>query len=69
MREVHDTGIEYIVTVNGKPMAIITPLPKPAPIKSKTAGLLSGFANDEARAHESDLLVAQPVHQVDQLFT
>lgn len=39
---VSETDAEYIVTVRGKAVAMIVPMPKPAPKQLKARGMLAG---------------------------
>lgn len=42
VKRVHETGAEYTVTVRGVPLAMIVPVPTPAPTKPKAKGILAG---------------------------
>lgn len=42
IRDVSNTGKEYIVTVRGEPLAMIVPMPQPAPKTPKAMGMLAG---------------------------
>lgn len=52
IRHVGETGAEYIVTVRGEPLAMIVPMPKPAPKKLKAAGMLAGKRPPVSREEE-----------------
>lgn len=43
VRDVGERGQRYILTVRGEPLAMIVPMPKPAPKVLKAAGMLAGM--------------------------
>ena len=42
VKSVHETGVEYTVTVRGVPLAMIVPVPPATPTKPKALGMLAG---------------------------
>ena len=42
VKNVHETGAEYTVTVRGVPLAMIVPVPPAVPAKPKALGMLAG---------------------------
>lgn len=52
INHVGKTGAEYIVTVRGEPVAMIVPVPQPAPKKLKAAGMLAGKCTVVSREDE-----------------
>lgn len=42
VKRVGETGAEYIVTVRGKPSAMIVPVPKESPKELRAAAMLAG---------------------------
>ena len=43
VRNVDETGAEYLVTVRGRPAALIAPVPEPTPKRPRAFGILKGM--------------------------
>lgn len=56
VHSVHDAGERYTITLRNKPIAMVIPVPTSSPEASATRGLLSKYANESAREHESTAL-------------
>ncbi len=52
VKNVHETGTEYTLTVRGVPLAMIVPIPTPVPTKPKAMGLLADKKSTATREQE-----------------